>query len=787
MAPKKNYTREQMNAALEAVARGTPVAQAARIHSIPRVTLMYKSQGKLPVDCRMGPNTILTTNEEDLLEKWILSMAKAHHPVNKEQLLESVQLIIRESKRPNPFTDARPGRKWYDSFMKRHPILSARVAQNLTPAREKVSEQQLREWFQEIDSYLKSKNLFEITNDPTRVFNSDESAFFLQPKADKVLARKGDKSVYNAGTNDEKENLTVLVTANAAGEFAPPMIIFKYERIPSNIALSINKSWGLGRSESGWMCGATFFEYVTNVFVPWLESQKIKRPILMFIDGHVSHMTLHLSQYCSRNGIELFSLYPNSTHLTQPMDVAVFKPLKQFWKSNVRDWHLDNHGIKFRKDNFGSVFEKALSKITKETIQNGFRSCGICPFNVENVKFSKISTQSANIKQVPKAKEGLLVLEKFIPSAKLKTFRANFKADWTGNIEDTSLFSVWSAMKLESTSIMEVDKGVKPGNESILGENGDEDTIAEYAATNNLNGESLQQEDINISKPGCSGLHLAKEKPIVDPYDTLATPEKQVMPAILSTTNTLSSKSITPLNVSSLKVQVPTPFKKALFWPEKTESEKKRKKEKIPSAITSEKWQEYHKKKAIEKDKMLEEKKRKAEERKRKKEEKAMQIQQKATKKKVLLSDTSDSAEEWVESGDSLDDVSICSEREEEDEDDHIPLIHMKPRETSRLTTNLQYDDLHVGDFILAKFLGRKKKIFFYKYVCVIQQRYIEDEFEVVSLRSINGKSCFKLAENDISTIRLEDIIEKLPQPEIQNVGDRLKYVFSNDIDICEA
>ncbi|KAG5881076.1 hypothetical protein JTB14_020406 [Gonioctena quinquepunctata] len=88
----------------------------------------------------MGPSTVLTTNEEDLLEKWILTLAKVHHPVNKEQLLDSVSLIVQESKRPNPFGNSRPGRKWYDSFIKRHPNLSERVAQNLTPARENVSE-----------------------------------------------------------------------------------------------------------------------------------------------------------------------------------------------------------------------------------------------------------------------------------------------------------------------------------------------------------------------------------------------------------------------------------------------------------------------------------------------------------------------------------------------------------------------------------------------------------------------------------------------------------------------
>ena len=169
-----------------------------------------------------------------------------------------------------------------------------------------------------------------------------------------------------------------------------------------------------------------------------------------------------------------------------------------------------------------------------------------------------------------------------------------------------------------------------------------------------------------------------------------------------------------------------------------------------------------------------------AEERKRKKEEKLIKIQNKR-KRKVLDYESSSDSEEWVESGDSLDDIDIYSEREEEQDND-IPLSHL----ASKLKSRLKYNDIRVGDFVLANFLGGKKQTFFYRYVCVIQKIYTENDIEVASLKSINEKSCFRLIENDISSIKFEDI-EKLFQPEIHNVDDRIKYVFSKDIDILEA
>lgn len=109
--------------------------------------------------------------------------------------------------------------------------------------------------------------------------------------------------------------------------------------------------------------------------------------------------------------------------------------------------------------------------------------------------------------------------------------------------------------------------------------------------------------------------------------------------------------------------------------------------------------------------------------------------------------------------------ISLYSEPEERDEepnesgDENIPLKHL----ATKFKPSLKYNDIRVGDFILVKFLGGKKKTFFYRYICVIQKIYTQDDIEVISQKSFNGKSCFKLKENDISTIQFEDIIEKLP------------------------
>lgn len=50
-------TSEQVQNALEAVKIRMPVGGAAKAFNFPRITLLYKANGKVPENCRMGAHT----------------------------------------------------------------------------------------------------------------------------------------------------------------------------------------------------------------------------------------------------------------------------------------------------------------------------------------------------------------------------------------------------------------------------------------------------------------------------------------------------------------------------------------------------------------------------------------------------------------------------------------------------------------------------------------------------------------------------------------------------------
>lgn len=202
---------------------------------------------------------------------------------------------------------------------------------------------------------------------------------------------KGQKNVYEVHAGNDKENLTVLCTVSASGLVPPVQIVFPAKRFPPLSKLTIPPKWAMSKSETGWMNGENFYEFIANYFVKFVKEQGIAFPVLIFLDGHKSHLTFHQSKFCSEHGIILIALPPNCTHLIQPLDVAVFGPVKKEWASVVHKWRISKGLERLTKYNFPPLLKEVLDKRLKaETIANGFKRCGLYPFEPEAIDYSKV-------------------------------------------------------------------------------------------------------------------------------------------------------------------------------------------------------------------------------------------------------------------------------------------------------------------------------------------------------------------------------------------------------------
>ena len=236
---------------------------------------------------------------------------------------------------------------------------------------------------------MEEMGVADIFDDPSRVYNTDETCIQLCPSTGKVIGITGWKNIYEVAPGPEKSTLTFLGTFNARGDIVAPMIIYPYVRIPKDIVNNVPDEFSIGRSDSGWMKAEIFYDFIGNAFVLWLAEHEIEKPIILFVDGHRTHMSMQVSMLCEDNGIILYLLPPNCTHILQPADVGPFKPLKSYWRSEVIDFQWEHPNSVVRRKHVALLLQNVLKKVTKESIINGFRACGLYPINPDGVDYSK--------------------------------------------------------------------------------------------------------------------------------------------------------------------------------------------------------------------------------------------------------------------------------------------------------------------------------------------------------------------------------------------------------------
>ena len=140
-----NYDGSALTKALAAIKSSELKIRAACCkYGVPRATVQDRLHGRVSDGpTKMGPPTVLNPREDFELVKLLNNVLQCGFARNAEALLDTVQQIIRKENRQTPFKNDRPGRSWYEGFMKRHK-LSLRVPESISKARALVTEESIR-------------------------------------------------------------------------------------------------------------------------------------------------------------------------------------------------------------------------------------------------------------------------------------------------------------------------------------------------------------------------------------------------------------------------------------------------------------------------------------------------------------------------------------------------------------------------------------------------------------------------------------------------------------------
>jgi hypothetical protein len=89
-------------------------------------------------------------------------------------------------------------------------------------------------------------------------------------------------------------------------------------------------SWIIKPTLNGWTDNKTGLEWVQH-FNKYIKQRTKGKYWMLILDGHESHVLAEFEQYCTENNIIPISMLPHLSHLLQPLDVALYSPLKRVY------------------------------------------------------------------------------------------------------------------------------------------------------------------------------------------------------------------------------------------------------------------------------------------------------------------------------------------------------------------------------------------------------------------------------------------------------------------------
>ena len=191
------------------------------------------------------------------------------------------------------------------------------------------------DFYEKLDQTLKECGL---QNSPERLWNCDETGLMYVAKNNKIVTSVGKKYIYNRTYAEKGTTTTVLACVSAAGMGIPPMVIFKGIRATSGLNDGALPGVLVKLSPKGWINCDLFLDWMRH----FIKNIPPARPVLLLMDSHGSHVSPDALTLARENGIVLFTMPSHTSHILQPLDVSVYRPLKQAWRNELEKFRMES-------------------------------------------------------------------------------------------------------------------------------------------------------------------------------------------------------------------------------------------------------------------------------------------------------------------------------------------------------------------------------------------------------------------------------------------------------------
>ena len=377
------------------------IRQIAEDFDVSRITLSNRLRGVTQSRSRAFTHRqALSHDEEASLVEYIRRSSLLGHPPPPYMVYE-VADEIRQNRLLMASSLSLPppplGHTWLDKFRKRHPQVASVWSRQLDTSRlDAATAENLAPWFAEMGTILDRHHY-----KPENIFNMDETGHGIgttQSTRCLVIREpgKGKGKKATKGTTGRQEWVTTIECVSAAGRALPPMVIFKATGsfntrwLPEELEV---QGWRWTTSNTGWTNDTLAYDWLERVFEPCTIPTPPRRRLLI-VDGHGSHVKARFIAFCINHSIDLMVLPSHTSHITQPLDVGIFGPLKAgMARANDRAAIYDRGRIP-KAEWASQLAVVRTTAMTEHNIRVGWKATGLHPFSPQRVLNTVPSTPS---------------------------------------------------------------------------------------------------------------------------------------------------------------------------------------------------------------------------------------------------------------------------------------------------------------------------------------------------------------------------------------------------------
>lgn len=349
----------------------------ARSYRVSETTLRRRINGQLPLSERRPANTKMTELEEKVILERILDLDSRGFAPHLADVEDMANFILKSQGKE------RVGQHWARRFVQRQPELSTRFNRVYDYQRALCEDPELiGNWFRLVANMQAKYGVHDAD-----WYNFDETGFMMGVIGSTMVVTRADRQGKSKTIQPgNREWATAIICINGEGWTLPPFLVLqgRVHLTSWYTETGLPNDWVIKTTPNGWTDNDTALEWLKH-FDQHTKGRTRGPYRILVLDGHKSHESAEFQEYCKANNIITLGLPAHSSHLTQPLDIGCFSPLKRAYSREI-ELYIKAHINHITKVEFLIAFKTAFVKsITKQNVEAGFRGAGLIPFNPETV------------------------------------------------------------------------------------------------------------------------------------------------------------------------------------------------------------------------------------------------------------------------------------------------------------------------------------------------------------------------------------------------------------------